>query len=79
MAIERPIIVRNTPRALFELDGTRAERVARSASLVADPDMQQKRSSYTSTLSSGTMGSNDGDVREQHLTHSISDPALSGE
>ena len=78
MTIERPIVVRSTARALFETDGVRTERVNRSASLVAEHDTLPKRHSFTSTVSSGTMGSND-ENREQHLSHSVSDPAVSGE
>ncbi|KAK6028421.1 hypothetical protein OSTOST_05532 [Ostertagia ostertagi] len=36
MLIERPIIVRSTPRPIFEADAGRAERVARSVSVVGD-------------------------------------------
>lgn len=36
MLIERPIIVRSTTRPIFEADAGRAERIARSVSVVGD-------------------------------------------
>ncbi|PIO64161.1 hypothetical protein TELCIR_14220, partial [Teladorsagia circumcincta] len=69
MLIERPIIVRSTPRPIFEADAGRAERVARSDS---------KRQSYASTASSGTMGSAEGDSRESRLHQSQPDPTIPG-
>ncbi|KAK5986025.1 DHR-1 domain-containing protein [Trichostrongylus colubriformis] len=76
MLIERPIIVRSTPRPIFEADAGRAERVARSVSVVGDSD--SKRQSYASTASSGTMGSAEGDSRESRLHQSQPDPTIPG-
>ncbi|VDO08956.1 unnamed protein product [Haemonchus placei] len=76
MLIERPIIIRSTPRPIFEADAGRAERVARSVSVVGDSD--SKRQSYASTASSGTMGSAEGDSRESRLHQSQPDPTIPG-
>nr|CDJ83685.1 Dedicator of cytokinesis domain containing protein [Haemonchus contortus] len=76
MLIERPIIIRSTPRPVFEADAGRAERVARSVSVVGDSD--SKRQSYASTASSGTMGSAEGDSRESRLHQSQPDPTIPG-
>ncbi|RCN44351.1 hypothetical protein ANCCAN_09628 [Ancylostoma caninum] len=76
MLIERPIIVRSTTRPIFEADAGRAERIARSVSVVGDQD--SKRQSYASTASSGTMGSTEGDSRESRLHQSQPDPTIPG-
>ncbi|CAJ0607791.1 unnamed protein product [Cylicocyclus nassatus] len=76
MLIERPIIVRSTTRPTFEADAGRAERVARSVSVVGD--QESKRQSYASTASSGTMGSGEGDSRESRLHQSQPDPTIPG-
>ncbi|WKX95563.1 hypothetical protein Q1695_012204 [Nippostrongylus brasiliensis] len=76
LLVERPIIVRSTPRQIFEADAGRVERIARSVSVVSDQD--SKRQSYASTASSGTMGSVEGDSRESRLHQSQPDATIPG-
>ncbi|CAI4226264.1 unnamed protein product [Auanema sp. JU1783] len=81
MMMERPIIARTCAKPIFEFETGHSDRIARSASLLADGNPQEnliKRLSCASSASTGTMGSLEGELREPRLHMSHPDPIIAG-